>query len=220
MDGDLLVFAYGSLISDPELPEAVTHHYWARLDGYARRFNKRSMARGAPLEESHADDPAASRAFVRRDHVDSLALGLEPRDDAHVVGRVQVYPRAVSAALIERLDMREGYHRGEPAARSGYVPVVRTVHRLGDGASLEALLYLTNPESSLVVPPSLPDAERAGILIAATPRTRAPRPAGVDYLVAVRAALARDDIFDPSLERQARAVAALGPAWAARVGLA
>ena len=220
MGSDLLVFAYGSLIFDPELPEAVSNHYWARLDGFARRFNKRSPARGAITAESWADDPAASLAFVTRDHADSLAMGLEPNSAAHVVGRVLVYPKNVASSLIARLDAREGYRRGEPLNHSGYVPVVRPVHRLGDGAALDALLYLSNAESPLILPPSVPDHERAGILVAATPRHPALRPAGIDYLAELRRALATDGIFDPALERQARAVADLGPTWAARVGLA
>ncbi|TNF25871.1 MAG: hypothetical protein EP329_22165 [Deltaproteobacteria bacterium] len=219
MAGTLLVFAYGSLISDPELPELVSHRFWARLDGFSRRFNKRSPARGARIEHSWADDPAASRAFVHAGHADSLALGLEPDPDAHVVGCVFAYPKHVASSLIVQLDAREGFHRGEATRHSGYVPVVRTVHGLADGAAVEALLYLANADCPLVLPTSVPDSERARILVAATPRIPAPRPAGVDYLADVRRALAVEGIFDPALERQARAVAELGPRWAARVGL-
>jgi len=217
MGSELHVFAYGSLVFEPELPEAILNSFWARLDGFSRRFNKRSPVRGTPIARSHAHDPAAAPTFLNRDHADSLAMGLDPEPDAHVVGRVFVYPKNIASTLIARLDDREGYHRGQSTRASGYVPVVRPVFRLGDSAAFDALMYISNPESPLILPTSFPDSDRAGILVAATPRERGGRLCGVDYLAQLRRTLAADGIFDPALERQARAVAALGPEWAARV---
>ena len=219
MGSELHVFAYGSLVFDPELPESIRSSFWARLDGYTRRFNKRSPVRGARTGENHAGDPNASAAFVQQDRADSLAMGLEPSPDAHVVGRVFTYPKNTASTLIARLDDREGYHRGQPTRASGYVPIVRQVFRLGDSAAFEALLYCANPESPLILPPAVPDSERAGILVAATPKVAGEKSCGVDYLAELRRTLAAEGIFDPALERQAHAVAALGASWAARVGL-
>ena len=179
------VFAYGSLIGQPELPDALLRTTPATLPGWRRSFNKRSRNRGTPVAEAFAGPTAAG--FERDGHRDSLALGTEA--GGAMVGAVLHYPSEVRDELLARLDRREGFFPSRPLA-SGYVR--RRVEVRVEGLPLSALTYLSNPDpnGAFRVPSTWDAAARARVLIAASPREpRDPEWRGLHYLEGVRASL-------------------------------
>jgi len=216
----LLIFGYGSLMRDPELPEAVLEGFAARLDGMRRSFNKRSVARGSWARESFADHPAASAALRRPDgFCESLVLGTERAPDAALVGFVHVYPARARDALFARLDAREGFDPEGDPLDNGYLRREVTVRRLDGGASVRVTAYLTHeePRNRWLIDPETPRDERARILIAATPTVAAPRPRGLDYLMDSMKALAGRGLRDPELDALVAAARAHDGPWLSRL---
>ena len=217
------MFAYGSLMFEPELPEAVIERVPARLPGWRRTFNKISLRRATPRDQSFDAFEDVPREFRRGDRNLSLALGTEPAapDDA-IVGELQVYPGAVREELLRLLDRREGFDAARPMVENGYrraeVEVVRD-----NGAQAKAITYLTNdtPGCALVVGEECDLATRARILVNATPRASQSGEGaiarGLEYLEGCRASLRAVGIVDPALEELAGAIRARPGAWVERV---
>ncbi len=207
------LFGYGSLMSHPERPEAVAVRTPARLRGVRRAFNKRSAARGCRAEVACA--AAGPLGFERGGHRDSLALGTEVAAGSAMVGLVLSYPATLAGEVLAATDAREGY---DPEARledCGYVRAEVRVEPLGGGPALTAWTWLSNeaPDARWHLPASVPLADRAAILAAATPRVAQPRPLGLRYLEDVRATLLAHGIVDPDLERLAAQVLTLQGPW-------
>ena len=59
------VFAYGSLLFEPEASESLLETSPAILAGYRRTFNKISLRRATPAEESFAAFSLPENRFVR-----------------------------------------------------------------------------------------------------------------------------------------------------------
>jgi cation transport regulator ChaC len=211
---ELLVFAYGSLIGQPELPDALRSAVPATLPGWRRSFNKRSANRGTPVAEAFAVETAAG--FERDGHRHSLALGTEV--GGAMAGAVLRYPGAVRDELLATLDRREGFFPRRPPAASGYVR--RRVEVRVDGAPVEAITYLSNPDPSgaFRVPSDWDAAARARVLVAASPRSpRASDWRGLHYLEGVRGSLLAAGVVDPELEALAQAIRAVDGPWVERV---
>ncbi|MBX2803758.1 MAG: gamma-glutamylcyclotransferase [Myxococcales bacterium] len=183
------VFAYGSLISEPELPQHVQRRVVARLDGWHRTFNTRSESRGCPAaaRPRRAAVPGFEIGGDRR----SLVLGTAP--GGHIDGMLLTYPGAVRAELLARLQRREGpgYRHTQVQVTAGDLPC--TAHA-----------WLTAPDSQRRV--DLPLEAQAAILAAATPvRDVDGRARGANYLFDVVEALAAVGVEDPELQRLAAA---------------
>lgn len=209
MTQPLTIFAYGSLLASPELPEVVTGPFPARLEGYRRSFNKRSVARGCrPAEALELTDESwqPPPLFRAGDLHCSLVLGAVEDPAASLIGGVLEYPVEVADHALRAIDRREGaYAKHKPSRALGYVRMRHAVHRLDTGERQETFVYVSNPRpNDWLVPPEMSVEERARILFTATPRTPPRRALGMYYLEEVRAALlAAGGIIDPELEELA-----------------
>lgn len=192
------VFASGSLIHHPELPEALTGFGVATLAGYRRAFNKVSSHPGCLKARSMGAFAVPELELDDGDRWRSIVLGTEARQGRAIRGVLLGYPEEARAELLARLDRREaGYRRATLPARHA-----------ASGASFEAIVYLTDASIALSI------AEQAAVLANATSRvepTLAEWRIGLYYLERVRASLRTLDIPDPDLESLAAAVHALGP---------
>ncbi|MBW2257954.1 MAG: gamma-glutamylcyclotransferase, partial [Deltaproteobacteria bacterium] len=146
----LAIFAYGSLMAEPEWPEVLIRSAPARLAGYRRSFNKRSWARGCNANNQRWPGLPIRDVFVDGDRCLSLSMGTEP-DPADRV-------RA-------RMDLREGYYPNRPD-ESGYEPTQVTLDLRG--STCEARAYLSNRESQWYQG-ALSLEETAQLLLHATP---------------------------------------------------
>lgn len=208
----LAVFAYGSLIGQPELAERLLERVPARLTGWHRSFNKRSRNRGTPIDE--AWDVPPHPLYEKTGWRHSLALGTE--DGGVIEGAVLRYPAECEDELIARLDAREGYNPAWPQHANGYLR--STVEVEVAGRPEQVLAYLSNPAHDCVwrLPPTVDLATRAAILIAASPRDPGPDEwRGLHYLQQVRLSLAGHGIVDERLEALADAVRAVPGPWGA-----
>lgn len=206
------IFGYGSLLFSPELPDEVCSRQPARLPGYRRAFNKRSISRSCAREESFDAFPAASRgAFTKDGYYRSLVLGTVADPEATIEGGLISYPLELRDTLISAMDRREGYYPQDLAA-SGYLRTDVEV-QLRDGQERRCITYVTNQaaEHGLLLPAETPLAEQARILINATPRRplsadRRRESRGLYYLEGVREQLQAIGIVDLDLEALAAAL--------------
>ena len=194
MTAPLAVFGFGSLMYEPEHPEALIDAIPAWWPGWRRAFNKRSHARGCDESERRWPDLPVRPDFRTGTRVLSLALGTEPDPARTLEARVLRYRPEAADDVLAALDAREGYDAEDP--HSGYLRDRVTVRTAA--GTLEAVVYRTNPHSALYVG-DLPPAEAAAILLAATPSTGR-RARGVDYLVQAVATLAEIGLHDPDLD--------------------
>lgn len=179
------VFGYGSLMYEPELPEALIERRPARLEGVHRWFCKRSRSRGCPARFAPARAPVPG--FVD-DAGDRWSLALGTQEGGHMDGLALVYPASVQATLLKRLHQREG---------PGYLG--RAVTVFVDGAPLEAAAWLSDPHHESVV--DLPMADQATVLLAATPTEDVDgRARGARYLLDLLELLADMGVWDPRME--------------------
>jgi len=183
MSTKLRLFAYGSLIYEPELPEALIDSVPGRWEGTRRSFNKISFGRGCLVHESSA--PVVTD-FVRGNRRLSLVLGTEPGDGLH--GFVLRYPESAATEVLRRVNIREG---------TDYVETEIEV-ALADG-QVKARTWVTNPHCASYLG-DLADDRVASILRHATPDRVGSKAQGIAYLEGVRAALTevglRDDYLD------------------------
>lgn len=213
------IFGYGSLLFSPELPDDVCGRQPALLPGYRRAFNKRSISRSCAREESFDAFPAASRgAFTKDGYYRSLVLGTVPDAEATIEGGLISYPLELRDKLISTMDRREGYYPKDLAA-SGYLRADVEV-LLRDGQRRRCITYLTNQEAGhgLLLPAETPLAERARILINATPRRplsddRRRESRGLYYLEGVREQLQAIGIVDADLEALADTLRSENGPW-------
>lgn len=199
------VFAFGSLMYEPEWPEILVRSEPARLPGYRRAFNKRSFARGCDHHEQRWRDLPVPAEFVEGPRRLSLALGTEPDPDACIEGVLLHYPREHEGELLDRLDDREGY-APDREIDGGYLRRELPV----DTATgpVAAIVYLTNRESDLYTG-DLPARSVVRILQHATP-VAGRRARGLHYLVGVHRALSESGRSDPYLDTLVSAVDRLG----------
>lgn len=189
------VFGYGSLMYEPELPEAVEARRTGWLGGWRRRFNKRSITRGCL-------DPDALVPEGLPDWTDeelrlSLVLGTEPAPTSRLYGLTLGYSDSTAERLLARLSAREG---------PGYTHQEVMVH--SEDGDLQAWTFLSDPRSDLIVDLSMDDV--AEVLLAATPRVAGPRAQGAEYLLGVERFLARLGHPDPYITGLANRIRRLG----------
>lgn len=189
------VFAFGSLMFDPEHADALERSEPAVLEGHSRAFNKASVPRACPpgqLGWPELDVPS----FFDRGRPVSLALGTRP--GGAMRGRLLRYPAALAEQVTRTLHRREGVYPGRARNHWSYVPATLPVTR-EDGSRVDALVYLSNPEGDwhadgLDVPTTV------RVLVRATPRQRQPRALGVWYLVETWLTLRRGGVEDAHLD--------------------
>lgn len=209
-----LIFGYGSLIFDPELAESVLSVRPARLTGHVRTFNKISTSRACCSAESF-DAFATSDPRLRRDglHV-SLVLGTAV-GHGHIDGAVIEYPETVRDEALTRTDRREGYVADRPSHMNAYLRVSHHV-ALG-GEQLKTYVYVSNSAAAekYLIDPGVPLADRARVLINATPATPSGpgESRGLYYLERTRRGLRDFGVVDPVLEALAAAVLDLPGPW-------
>jgi len=136
--GDLWVFAYGSLMYEPECPELVRGRLQGRLQGWHRAFNKVSFARGCAPQEARWRVPHVSATFLTPTRHLSLALGTAR--GGHIDGLLFRY---ADPGVIRLLDKREGVGLGR--AGDGYQRVQVTVDT--EAGPVAAVTYLSNQHS-------------------------------------------------------------------------
>ncbi|TNE89774.1 MAG: hypothetical protein EP330_10215 [Deltaproteobacteria bacterium] len=188
------VFAYGSLIFSPELPERVRERRPAVLRGHRRAFNKRSGPRACARDEQlfpHLADTLPQRFQGPA----SLALGTLPGDAMR--GVVLGYDENDADELFARLDQREGVWRDQPEHTWSYRPSEVALDT-PDGA-VEAVAWLSNPTGDWHEH-ALTGDEVVRILLHATPREVGDYARGVDYLLQTWRALREIGVEDPHLD--------------------
>jgi len=204
----LAVFAYGSLMAEPEWPEALIRATPARLPGYRRAFNKRSWSRGCSAANQRWPGIQVREEFFEADRCLSLCMGTEPDPGGAVEGSILYYPAWSADEVRRRMDLREGYYPNRPH-KSGYDRTTVTL-QLPRG-TCEAVAYLSNPLSQWYEG-TLSLEETARLLLHATP-LRARRAHGIFYLFAVRKTLRETRRTDPYLEDLARTLRDMEGPW-------
>ena len=177
------LFGYGSLLFAPELPDALVDRRIGVVHGLARRFNKRSDARGCATGD--AMHPATAVAGFERDGWRwSLALGTAAEPGAVMIGALLIYRDDVAAELQARMDRREQYNAAHPEA-CGYLRVRVEVEV--DGGRSDAWTYVSNPGGRYHVG-DLSMQQTAQVLAHGTPVDPS-RMSGLRYLDGVRRSL-------------------------------
>lgn len=142
------LFAYGSLLFEPELADDLIETAPAALEGYRRAFNKLSLRRATACEESFDAFASLGNAYRREGKNISLALGTEPAAGDAIVGGLQIYPAHIVHDLQPKLDQREGFSGKRPSRQNGYL---RSHVDLRQGTeAVSAITYLTNSDEACV----------------------------------------------------------------------
>jgi glutathione-specific gamma-glutamylcyclotransferase len=174
MDGSLWVFGYGSLIWDPGFP--VAERRIGRVEGWHRSFCMRSIHHRGTVERP------------------GLVLALDRAEGASCLGVAFRVTEGAEAATVAALRERE-------LVSSAYLETRVAVET--DGGSLEALVYVIDPDHVQYCHLDLD--EQARIIAEAV----GGRGANRDYLWSTAAHLAELGIADPDLEWLAHRVRAL-----------
>jgi cation transport regulator ChaC len=178
------VFAYGSLLLEPELPQALVRATPVALDGVRRALCIRSRARGCTIQESGWPEVPVPGPFRRGSQCYSLVFGTLPAQD-WLHGVLLEYD-ADPDVLMPRLQRRVGHARV-----ATNVTVRRGRNRFA------ATAWLSDRSHSAVIE-RMALSVGTRILLHATPN----RPGrGLHYVTGVRAALGRHHITDPGIER-------------------
>ena len=119
-DDEIHVFAYGSLIFEPELAASMLRRQPARLPGYRRAFNKLSLRRSTPRNESFDAFAEVRSQFRQQGENLSLSLGTVIDPSAAIEGEVQIYPGEIEVELLSQLDAREGCDASRAPEENGY----------------------------------------------------------------------------------------------------
>ncbi len=201
MSSDLRIFGYGSLLFEPELPEALLDMTPATLPGMRRSFNKISTGRGALASQCPA---AEVPDFVRGPRRLSLVLGTESGPE--LKGFVLRYPESIADRVLELVNAREGFVAGRDQTLNDYLPTEVSVV-LPNGQQIPATVWKTNPNCRAYVG-DLPVDEVVAILRAATPGRPGNKAQGTAYLEGVRGALAKAGHRDDYLDRLSLAIKA------------
>ena len=104
------VFAFGSLIGAPELPDAVIARYPAVLSGHRRAFNKISSSRSCTIAFAIGNTRGLPTEFDiagRRPRRRSLVLGTEVDDRGCIEGVVIEYGAERAAEALALTDQRD-----------------------------------------------------------------------------------------------------------------
>ena len=200
----LLLFGYGSLLYDPERPDALVDRFVARLDGWSRRFNKPSRPRG--ILRRHADwhgplPELPDEAFTLDEAYLSLALGTTP--GGWIDGEVLVYRDDATADVMARMNRREGVVPGRPPERDHYRCVEVEVQ--AGSRQVWATTWMSNPGGDWHVA-GLTIAQEAAILRRATPRVPRAHAKGARYLFGVEDGLRERGVYDAYVSELAEAV--------------
>jgi cation transport regulator ChaC len=192
------VFAYGSLMYEPELPAEILGREWVRLPGHHRAFNKWSIVRGCHPDAARWPDTEVP-PFFRTDRLNrSLVLGTEPGGE--MIGINLLYPKSVAPELLRRSDRREGFYPDKEPSESGYLRRRVQLVSLETGAPVEAWTYLRNPESEFYLP-GLDPQTVVKVLARATPREQsATKVKGAGYFVNIARVLRANQVFDAEME--------------------
>lgn len=196
--GEARIFAYGSLMYEPELPAAVLGREWVRLSGHHRVFNKWSVVRGCRPEAARWPDIEVPPFFCTERLNRSLVLGTEPGGE--IIGMNLIYPNSVASEILRRSDLREGFYPAKEASQSGYLRCRVQVVGLDKGETVEAWTYLRNPESDFYRPGL--DPQTVGrILARATPKEQSLKKIkGIGYFLNIARVLRENQVFDDQME--------------------
>lgn len=216
---DFFIFGYGSLIFDPEYSHRVVERVSVVLPGYSRRFNKISRSRSCLQEESFNTFEIEDPRFVRGVENVSIVLGTEACPGKQIVGVALGYLDRDREQVLTQTDRREGFNVKGPSEENGYVRYSMEMARYSGTGTLDAYVYLSNPErrNRFYLEKSFDLSQQAQVLINATPQN--PRQKnysesrGLYYLEHVRSGLRGIDIIDPELEALAEAVRAFDGPW-------
>ena len=200
---ELFLFAYGSLLFEPERPDALLERIPATWRGVRRAFNKTSTGRGCAVDATRV---SALPAFEAKGRRLSLVLGTEPGD--RIEGFVLRYGAAHAADVLDRVNAREGFVPGRAPAHNDYLPATVSVTLRG-GQTVSATAWKSNPSCGAYVG-VLPIQTVASVLRAASPDTPGDRAQGTAYLEGVRRALKASGRRDDHLDHVSLAITALG----------
>ena len=204
----LLLFGYGSLLYEPERPDAIIDRFTARLDGVSRRFNKPSQPRGIRRCDASWHGPLPDLpedAFATDQHYLSLALGT--RRGGSMDGEVLVYADQAADDVLARMHRREGVrHPAAPSPRDHYRCEELAV--VASGRTVHATSWISNPGGDWHIE-GLALHQEAAVLRRATPSVPESRAKGAEYLFGVEAGLASRGLADPYISALADAVRAL-----------
>lgn len=115
------VFAYGTLMSDPEYADLVSHSWKGHINSISRSFNVMS-------EKKHGH----------------LVLGTKP--GGSIQGLVLEYPVENLEKVLKAMDKREGYKHGRPNEENIYIRTVMRCYSEKNPYGLLCVVYLTNEE--------------------------------------------------------------------------
>jgi cation transport regulator ChaC len=200
---DLTLFAYGSLLFEPERADALLGLVPATWHGVRRSFNKTSTGRGCALDASRAP---ALPAFIAKNRRLSLVLGTEPGD--RIDGFILRYEAAHADDVMRRVNAREGFDPTRASALNDYLPTPIEVTLQG-GQRASAVAWKTNPHCRAYVGDLSIDTV-ASVLRAATPDAPGDRAQGTAYLEGVRQVLRSSGRRDHHLDHVSLAIRALG----------
>jgi cation transport regulator ChaC len=116
------VFAYGTLMHDPEYPDLITNSWKGHVNSVSRSFNVMS-------EKKHG-------------HV---VLGTKP--GGVMQGVVLEYPVASLDKVVKALDKREGYEHGRDNKENTYIRTIMRAYSQDYPHGVLCVTYLTNEES-------------------------------------------------------------------------
>ena len=141
-DDCVCIFGYGSLVWKPEPAFKDCPFFYAKLDGYCRRFWQ-----GSPDHRGTVEEPGRVVTLLPRETVQRLSPAGEPVE-AETYGAVYVIPAPVAKAMFPDLDVREaaGYEKlmlrcicddGQERECIVYTASSSNEHFLGPCASVE-----------------------------------------------------------------------------------
>ena len=116
------VFAYGTLMSDPEHEDLISHSWKGHINSISRSFNIMS-------ETKHGH----------------LVLGTKP--GGSMQGLVLEYPVESLDKVLKTLDKREGYEHGRPNEENTYLRTVMRAYSDKHPYGVLCLIYISNEES-------------------------------------------------------------------------
>jgi cation transport regulator ChaC len=119
------VFAYGSMMEEPELPEKIVKIRPGHLNNLSRSFNVKSSTRNHTV------------------------LGTKPYGSMQ--GLILEYPIEDIAEVLAACDKREGYQKERDPSLNVYIRSVNRAYAKGFDKGLPCVVYITNEESDSYV---------------------------------------------------------------------
>ena len=213
--GVVRIFAYGSLMYEPELAEEIIGREWVRLSGHRRAFNKWSVVRGCHPSAARWPEIEVPPFFCTERLNRSLVLGTEPGGE--IVGINLVYPELAASELLRRYDRREGFYPKRNPAASGYLRRLVSVLRLDTGEASQAWTYLRNPASDFYRPGLEPETV-VRVLARATPGQQSTKKVkGIGYFLNIAQVLRQHQVADAYVEALCSVIEREAGAWASEL---